>query len=300
MQSVNETNEPLVSVVIATFNMGQYLPAAIESVLAQTWKNLEVIVVDDGSTDDTTQQMEQFEANGLVKYFRTENRGQPHAKNRGLKESGGHFIAFCDADDIWHPEKLCIQIPLFENEKTGVVYSEVSYIDQHGNEVHRSQPYKRHSGKVTQQLIMKNFVPFGTAVIRKECLTKNGYFNENLPMGIDWDLWLRFSVDWLFQYTSEKTYLYRVWPGQMSNNYRARYKNAILILESFLNKYPDEIPKNLINRAWADMYVNRGYTVACREKTLKEPLIDIMHGIYLDFNYVVAWKYLIKVLLRRI
>ena len=77
-------DQPLVSVVIATYNMGQYLPEAIDSVLAQRWENLEVIVVDDGSTDDTPEQMKRFEGNGRVRYLPTENRGQPKAKNRGL------------------------------------------------------------------------------------------------------------------------------------------------------------------------------------------------------------------------
>ena len=293
-------DQPLVSVVIATYNMGQYLPEAIDSVLAQRWENLEVIVVDDGSTDDTPEQMKRFEGNGRVRYLPTENRGQPKAKNRGLKEANGDFIAFCDADDVWHPEKLNVQMPLFEDQNTGVVYSEVSYIDQNGKTVDKPQPYERYSGKVTNQLIIKNFVPFGTAVIRRECLERNGYFDENLPMGIDWDLWLRYSVDWSFQYTPEKTYVYRVWPGQMSSNYRGRYDNAFVILEKFIKDNPKKVPDYLISRAWADMYVSRGYTIACHEKTLREPILDITRGIKCDFGYFVAWRYLLKVLLRRL
>lgn len=293
-------DQPLVSVVIATYNMGQYLPEAIDSVLAQRWENLEVIVVDDGSTDDTAEKMKRFEDNGRVKYFPTENRGQPKAKNRGLKEASGDFIAFCDADDIWHPEKLQVQMPLFDDQNTGVVYSEVSYIDQNGKTVDKPQPYERYSGKVTNQLIIKNFVPFGTAVIRRECLEKNGYFDEDLPMGIDWDLWLRYSVDWVFQYTPEKTYVYRVWSGQMSSNYRGRYKNAFLILDKFVKNNPGLVPSRLISRAWSDMYISRGYTIACNEKTLKEPILDIFRGIRCDLNYGMAWKYLLKVLLRRV
>lgn len=293
-------DQPLVSVVIATYNMGQYLPEAIDSVLAQRWENLEVIVVDDGSTDDTPEQMKRFEGNGRVRYLPTENRGQPKAKNRGLKEANGDFIAFCDADDIWHPEKLSVQMPLFEVQNTGVVYSEVSYIDQNGKTIDKPQPYERYSGEVTNHLIIKNFVPFGTAVIRRECLEKNGYFDEDLPMGIDWDLWLRYSMDWRFQYTEEKTYIYRIWPGQMSKNYRGRYDNAFRILEKFLDFHPQAVPDPLVARAWADMYVSRGMSIASAEKTFREPLSDIIKGLSHDWRYVLGWKSLAKLILRQI
>ena len=98
-------DQPLVSVVIATYNMGQYLPEAVDSVLAQRWENLEVIVVDDGSTDDTPEQMKRFEGNGRVRYLPTENRGQPKAKNRGLKEANGDFIASVSYTHLTLPTK---------------------------------------------------------------------------------------------------------------------------------------------------------------------------------------------------
>lgn len=300
MQSVNETNEPLVSVVIATFNMGQYLPDAIESVLSQTWENLELIVVDDGSNDNTADRMTRFNADPRVRYIQTENRGQPRAKNRGIKEAYGDFIAFCDADDLWHPEKLKIQMPLFAVRDVGVVYSEVSYIDQNGNDVNKPRPYERHSGDVTHHLVMKNFIPFGTAIIRRACIEKNGVFDEAISMGIDWDLWLRYSVDWKFQYSSHKTYIYRIWPGQMSMNYRGRYNHAFKILKDFLRKHPDALPKQLVHRAWADMYISRGMAVASAEKTFKEPLKDILSGLCQDYAYWPAWRSLVQLILRRV
>lgn len=300
MHGVAMDSQPLVSVVIATYNMGQYLPEAVESVLAQNWQNLEVIVIDDGSKDNTQNRMAVFDGTDRVRYIQTENRGQPRAKNRGLKEAKGDFIAFCDADDIWHPRKLTVQLPHFEDSSVGVVYSEVSYIDQNGEAVDKPQPYDRHSGKVTNHLIIKNFIPFGTAIIRRACLEKNGYFDENLPMGIDWDLWLRYSVDWKFQYVPEKTYIYRIWSGQMSKNYRGRYDNAFLILNKFLDHYPEVLPKRLVSKAWADMYVSRGMTIAAAEKTFKEPLRDVLTGLKVDSFYWPAWRSLAKLILGRV
>ncbi|MAL98987.1 MAG: hypothetical protein CL583_11135 [Alteromonadaceae bacterium] len=292
-------NQPLVSVVIATYNMGRYLPEAINSVLDQTWQNLEVVVVDDGSKDDTAERMVAFESEPRVRYLPTENRGQPKAKNRGLKEAHGQFIAFCDADDLWKPEKLAVQMPLFEDPKVGVVYSEVSYIDKDGVEVDKSIPYQRHSGWVTDHLVIKNFVPFGTAVIRRACLEQDGMFDEELPMGIDWDLWLRYSVRWQFRYSPEITYIYRIWEGQMSKNYRGRYENAFRILEKFLTNHPNAISSKLQSRAWADMYIGRGMSVAHAEKKFLEPLRDVLWSLRYDAMSWPAWKALAKLLLRK-
>lgn len=294
------SEQPLVSVVIATYNMGQYLPLAIDSVLNQSWSNLEVVVIDDGSQDDTPEQMTRYEKDTRVRYFPTENRGQPQAKNKGLQESKGDFIAFCDADDLWQPCKLEVQIPYFENPEVGVVYSEVSYIDQHGDPVDKEIPYERHSGTVTDKLVIKNFVPFGTAVIRSACLDKDGTFDENLPMGIDWDLWLRYSMNWQFQYVPEATYTYRIWPGQMSKNYIGRYKNAFLILEKFLAAHPDALPKAVQEQAWADMYVSRGMSLATSEKLFVQPLRDVLTGLRYNWLFLPGWKALIKLFLRRV
>lgn len=291
--------EPLVSVVIATYNMGQYLPEAINSVLSQTWQNLEIIVVDDGSTDDTPRKMERFADDSRVRYVSTENRGQPRAKNRGIHEAAGEFIAFCDADDLWTPYKLHSQMEYFSDPGVGVVYSEVSYIDNHGSPLIKAQPYKRHSGNVTKHLIIKNFVPFGTAVIRKSCVDNDGYFDENLPMGIDWDLWLRYSINWKFHYVPRNTYQYRVWSGQMSRNYRGRYENAFLVLNKFIKNNPEVLSESTLARAISDMYISRGMHIAAAENAFSEPLKDIITGMRYDWKYIFGWKSLAKLLLNR-
>ena len=101
---------PEVSVIIATYNMGQYLPLAVRSVLAQTRGNLEVHVVDDGSTDDTAEVMRQFARDARVHYHWQPNGGQTKAKNLGIGRARGAFISFCDADDLWTPDKLAVQL----------------------------------------------------------------------------------------------------------------------------------------------------------------------------------------------
>jgi glycosyltransferase involved in cell wall biosynthesis len=291
--------QPLVSVVIATYNMGQYLPQAVDSILQQTWKNLEVIVVDDGSTDNTPEVMLNYSTDSRINYIRNQNQGQPKAKNCGIKNTKGDFIAFCDADDFWESDKLEIQIPLFANPKVGVVYSEVSFIDEHNNAFTKEHHEIRHSGIVTNQMLIENFVPFGTSVIRRKCIEQNGIFDEEFRMGIDWDLWLRYSLDWEFVYTPEKTYIYRVWAGQMSNNYRGRYDHAKRILTKFVAQHGQKLSKSFVRKAWADMYIREATVYAKHEKLFFMPLKNIVRGITLDPFKLCGWKALIKLSIGR-
>ncbi|ACE84564.1 glycosyltransferase family 2 protein [Cellvibrio japonicus] len=299
INSRNMQTQPLVSVVIATYNMGQYLAQAVESILNQTWKNLEVIVVDDGSTDDTEQVMQAYQANTRVYYLKTINQGQPKAKNTGINNTKGDYIAFCDADDFWEPFKLEVQLPLFNNPAVGVVYSEVSNIDEQNRRYVRPANEVRHSGQVTNQLMIENFVPFGTSVIRRACIERNGVFDEEFRMGIDWDLWLRYSLDWEFAYTPERTYVYRVWSGQMSTNYRGRYDFAIRILNKFVTKHKPQLNPRYVRKAWADMYISKGVVYARNEKRFWMPLQHILHGVLLDPFTTYGWKSLIKLCLGR-
>src|ERR1700682_5244811 len=123
----------LVSVVIATYNMGHYLPLAVQSVLAQSHPNVDVQIVDDGSTDDTAAILSQWDAHPRVRVHRQMNGGQARAKNQGVALSRGNFVAFLDADDVWLPEKLSRQMPLFAGRsEIGVVYSDYERMDGEG------------------------------------------------------------------------------------------------------------------------------------------------------------------------
>lgn len=292
--------EPLVSVVIATYNMGQYLADAARSVLDQTWKNLELIIIDDGSTDDTPTAIQPVLVDSRVRYIRQQNAGQPKAKNAGINACKGDFIAFCDGDDLWVPRKLELQMACMNADpKIGVVYSRVDYMDQHGTFTRHDLP-QGHSGKITDQLIVYNFIPFGTALVRKSVLDQCGIFDENLPMGIDWDLWLRVSTRWEFKFLPEVTYRYREWPGQMSKNFRGRYINAIRIMNKFFAAYPDAVSPKVRRRAWSDTFAGRGMAIARGEGKRLEPLWDCLRAIVLDPLYNKAWRSFIKVLIGRV
>ena len=190
----------LVSVVTATYNMARYLGETLDSILCQDYSDLEILVVDDGSTDETQEILQNYESEPRVKIIHQSNSGQTIAKNRGIRESTGEFIAFCDADDCWRSDKLSCQIPRFsDSEGIGVVFSDVSYMDENG-EPKNIKPMSKKGGRITAALLVDNFIPFPTAVVRGEILDERGGFNEDLSMSIDYDLWLWISLKYDFAY----------------------------------------------------------------------------------------------------
>jgi glycosyltransferase involved in cell wall biosynthesis len=247
---------PQVSVVIATHNMGQFVAQAVDSVLTQADADLEVVVVDDGSTDSTPEALGAYRQESRVRVITQDKQGQPQAKNAGIRASRGRYIAFCDADDYWLPNKLARQLPLFaRNPRVGVVYSSILALREDGS-LHARPERQFFRGQVLDQMFLHNLVPFGTAVIRRECLEQAGAFDESIPMGIDWDLWLRIAIDWEFDFVPESTYVYRIWAGQMSRDWRGRYDCALRIMGGFLERYPDRLPAGIVASAYADTYTN--------------------------------------------
>jgi glycosyltransferase involved in cell wall biosynthesis len=297
---MNDTcRTPSVSVVIAAYNMAQYVEQAVRSVLTQTYADLEVVVIDDGSKDDIAAVMRKFAGDDRVRFLPQENQGQPKAKNAGIKAARGKYIAFCDADDLWEARKLERQLPHFENAAVGVVYSATATIDGGGaktGEISGRGP----SGYVLPQLFVKNFVPFGTAIVRRSVLDSCGMFDESFAMGIDWDLWLRVARNWQFAFVDEPLYLYRVWPGQMSKNWKGRYEHSFRIMRKFIDKHPQALPRKVIRRAYADSYVQQGICYAILEKDRRRALGEFWRGAKTDPFFWMAWKEMGKLFVRHL
>lgn len=251
-----------VSVVMTCYKYAHFLPFAMDSVLGQTYRNVELIMINDGSPDNTDEVMQRYLSDPRVVYIKQENAGQTVAKNVGIKAATGEFIAFLDADDIWHPQKLEKQLPLLENPEIGIVYSTMDFINEQGEKI----PYRvselstPRTGRITEHLFVDNIVPFSAAVARRECFDKVGLMDTSLRMAIDWDLWLRMSVFFLFDFVDEPLLSYRVGhAGQMSKNYFVREKDTMRIMQQFIAKNPGLLPQDLINWTMAYSCCNRGY-----------------------------------------
>ena len=285
--------QDLVSVVIATFNMGRYLPQAVQSVLSQTYGNVEILIIDDGSNDDTAQIIRRWDQDERVRVYRQPNGGQAQARNRGVALSKGQYVAFLDADDEWLSHKLSRQMPLFANPQVGVVYSEYECMDAEGRALPKP-PTRMFRGRVTAALLIDNFVSFQTAVVRRECLERHGAFDESVRMGDDYDLWLRLSAHYAFDFIPQPTARYRVWSGQMSKNYRRRYESAIRTMRRFLEHNPGLVSAAQIRAAWAHTYTGRGNNALWQERKRAAAMQDYLRALSFRPHHWPAWRAILR------
>jgi len=191
----------LVSVVIPTYNARQFLNQAVASVANQTFRNLEVIIVDDGSTDGTEPPSQAQMGDIPLRYVRQSNQGPSAARNRGLAEAAGEFIAFLDADDLWLPSKLEHQMQYFRQHfDYGLVYTDIAYTDAAGKVVAPSafkvighDPGRGGEGWVFERELLNNFIFPSTVVMRRCIFDDVGLFDPRLVPAEMTDLFLRIS-----------------------------------------------------------------------------------------------------------
>jgi glycosyltransferase involved in cell wall biosynthesis len=290
---INET--PLVSVVMANYNMGAYVGSAIQSICEQTVRNIEIIVVDDGSSDESWKVIcDAAASDSRIVPIRQANAGQASAKNAGVRVARGDYIGFCDADDLWKPNKIEDQLNPFEDPTVGVVYTDLCVIDQEGRQTGQSNVVPV-SGWVLQTLFFRNFVPFSTAIVRKSAFDECGLFNEQYRMGIDWDLWLRIARKYQFVHVRAWTTAYRSWDGQMSKNWRGRYEWVTRIMTDFLREFPGEIDAAGVRRAWGETYLNRGWLRAESGGERLRGTVDVLRGLSRCPQIFWGWKLLLKI-----
>jgi glycosyltransferase involved in cell wall biosynthesis len=189
--------QPLVSVIIPYYNGSKYIEQCLDSVFAQTYKNYEIILVDDCSTENSKEVLAKYLPK--IRYYRmTENHGRPApVKNFAISKSKGELIAFLDQDDWWEPTKLEKQVPLFKEENVGLVFSNASiYEEKSGKKIGNfftSISLSSAAEAVSRRLFLENFIIACTVVIRKEVFKIVGGFDENYKTADDYDLSYRIS-----------------------------------------------------------------------------------------------------------
>jgi glycosyltransferase involved in cell wall biosynthesis len=206
----------LVSVIIPCYKQAQYLPEAIDSALAQTYPHVEIIVVNDGSPDDTAEVAARYGTR--IRYIEQENRGLPAARNAGILASTGQFLQFLDSDDHILPAKLSDQVAAFTaHPEVGVVYSEGYYIDEDGARTGPA-PVNHKSGWVFHDLLTLHGTSVPAPLIRRDCLAQVGLFDPKMRSCEDVDLWLRIALRYQFLALPDMHFEYRVWSNSMSKN----------------------------------------------------------------------------------
>ncbi|MEN9342193.1 MAG: hypothetical protein RIQ54_449, partial [Candidatus Parcubacteria bacterium] len=188
--------QQFVSVIIPCFNGSEYIGEAVQSALNQTYKNVEVIVVDDGSTDGTGEIVKNIQKDHLnLKYIYQENGGISSARNAGIKSALGKYIALLDSDDIFLPKKLERQVQyLQKNPQCDVVYCDIWHFYEETPDELRDLQYTYYSrNEILPQLLRKNFINPLSVVARKNVFEKYGYFNCSFKKSEDWECWLRWA-----------------------------------------------------------------------------------------------------------
>jgi glycosyltransferase involved in cell wall biosynthesis len=198
---------PHITVIIPTYNRSQFVVEAVESVLSQTYPDFEVIVVDDGSTDDTVAVLRRFE--GRIRLVRQENRGPAAARNRGLSEASGEFIAFLDSDDLWDKRKLERQVSFLEDHPSELIcYTDEIWIRRGV----RVNPRKRHAkwdGWIFEKCLPLCIISPSSVMMRRPFFELVGTFDEDFPVCEDYELWLRASARLPIRYLPEKLIIKR-------------------------------------------------------------------------------------------
>jgi len=184
--------DPLVTIVIPTYNRAALLRETLDSVSAQTFRDYEIVVVDDGSTDHTAQMIARRAE--PIRYFRQRNEGASSARNHGLREARGSLVAFLDSDDLWLPEYLqaCVEL-LSRRDEVAMVYCDFTCIGQTGQPVNGHRKFQ-HDGDVIERLFASTFVHTSCVTARRSVVLDAGGFDESLPTNEDYDLWLRLAL----------------------------------------------------------------------------------------------------------
>lgn len=253
--------QSLVTAVIPVYNSAKYVREAIESASNQTYKNIEIIIVNDGSTDNTAEIIKKLMAHsselmGKVRYIYQENKGPAAARNRGIREAKGEYIVFLDADDEWLPDKLEKQIKLLnENRNVGLVTCGRDVIDQLGKKTISLPKIPVSRQKMLMAFTLGNIVGSCSCVmLRKTCLNGVGCFDESLKVGEDWDLWLRIAREFDIEVVNEPLVKYNLRPNSQSGSGDINLKNELQLLEKIFNEPSMQKAKTLRNKAYSQRY----------------------------------------------
>lgn len=188
---MDKAEKPLISVIIPTYNRGWIVKDAVESVLRQDFVDFELLVIDDGSTDNTADVLQAI--TGDFRVIRQENRGVSSARNRGIRESGGDLIAFLDSDDAWLPQKLSAQFAFFRRHPQALICQTEEIWIRNGKRVNPGKRHQKLSGMIFEPSLHLCLVSPSAVMVRRQLFTEVGLFDEALPACEDYDLWLRIS-----------------------------------------------------------------------------------------------------------
>lgn len=280
----------MISVVVPTYNRANLLSRAIDSVLGQTYRDFDLWIIDDGSTDHTDEVVQKAlkdDTENRVHYVRTENSGVASARNRGVRDSAGEWIAFLDSDDRWHPEKLARQIALIRRQpQIEFAHTGETWI-RNGIRVNPPKKYAKSGGNVFEESLPVCMIGSSTVLLTRRLFEESGGFDEDFPVCEDYDLWLRITADHPVGWVDEPlTIKYGGHRDQLSTTHKAMDSWRIRSL-CRIAALPGLTPRRRhaviteIERKGQILYT--GYTRRGRMKD-REDLVALVRGVHPDFK----------------
>jgi glycosyltransferase involved in cell wall biosynthesis len=287
--------KPLISVIIPCYNSATYLESAVRTVLEQTYGCHEIIVIDDGSTDSTSELLRKFD--GELQYLYQANRGPSAARNTGIKAAKGKYICFLDADDTWNPEKLELQLRFMEtNPDVGLVFSDEEEADSEKilspSLLTKSQFYPEivsqpRLKEAATKLLIENFVPTSTVMTRRECFEYAGFFDEGLPVSEDRDMWSRIAARFPIACLPFNLGRKRAHQQSISSNVEVTLRSRIRVWEKARRDMPRNAPGPIIDGLLADARLYLGY-ILLRQDRRKEARQEAVRSISCAIKHVIA------------
>jgi glycosyltransferase involved in cell wall biosynthesis len=257
---------PTVSVILPVYNRSASVARAIESVLAQTYRDYELIVVDDGSTDDTRRVVDSFGDRLIV--LEQPHAGAYVARNLALRHARGELIAFIDSDDVWLAERLELQVPLMERPEVGLVFGDGEIVPLRRLRLHQVTPPRR--GRVAAHFAWGNFVPTCTVLVRRRCLDG---FAETNAVSADYLAWFRIALRHELDYVDAPVAEYTVHTGGISYDLGRSLEARIQLFSDELARTTDDHARAILRRLLFNLSLNLVLaTVRGRAKNVSHPL----------------------------
>jgi len=264
--------EPLLSAILPVYNREAVVARAIESVLAQSHRPHELIVVDDGSTDGTPRVLERFGSD--VSVVNQAHAGPYVARNRGLRHAKGELIAFIDSDDAWLPDRIAAQLPLMRRPEVGLVFGDAVWRFADGlssRSCFRASPPRR--GRVMRDFAWGNFVPTSTVLVRRRCLEEAGGFSEAETLSADYLMWFRIAQRHAVDYVDAPVAEYAVHSGGISADLGRSIEARIRLFRDELALTSDPDTHDVLRRLLFNLSMHLVMaTLRRRAKNVSHPL----------------------------
>jgi glycosyltransferase involved in cell wall biosynthesis len=268
--------QPVVSVILPVYNRESSIERAVRSVLAQTYRPLELIVVDDGSTDGTHDVLQTFGSD--INVITQPHAGAYVARNFGVRHARGKFIAFADSDDAWLPHLLATEVPLMKRPEVGLVFGDAIHVTSPrggaattGLTCFRVSP--PHRGRIADRFAWSNFVPTCTALLRRRCFYEAGGFSEESEISSDYLMWFRIALRHELDYVPQPVAEYTVHPEGISYDLGKSIEARIRLFSRELERMSDERIRAMLRRLLFNLSVSLALAAARgRARSVDHPL----------------------------